>query len=334
MIKKAQTIITTYHYVFIHTHTHTHTGTGCIKKSIISKIMHLMHSLTKMTQRYTHLDCGFTTLILPFAKYCTSPICLLPPTKTLWSWWSSMSLSLQGVNSYVEDVLHETHQLWPLVKPLLDRRQFAHHPKLEVEDAIIYLLKRVNLENPVSTVRVMFFDLSSAFNTISPTLFGQKLSAMQVDSPLVTWNIDYLIGRPQYVCLQHCVSDRLVNTRAPQGTVPSPFLFTLYTTDLNYCTKTCHLQKFSDGSAKVGCISEGVDEFRTAVDNFVTWPLQEGTKSSLFSETAEVLPHLLDYSQDVLGVCGGQCCPLCCCVLGQNRLTCRAIDGLGNCTLQ
>ena len=132
-------------------------------------------------------------------------------------------------------------------------------PNLGVEDAIIYLFNGVyvHLNKPASTVSVMFFDLSSAFNTIRPTLFGQKLSAMQVDSPLVTWIIDYLIGRPQYVCLQHCVSDRLVNTRTPQGTVLSPFLFTLY------CTETCHLRKFSDDSAKVGCISEGVDEYRT-----------------------------------------------------------------------
>ena len=56
-----------------------------------------------------------------------------------------------------------------------------------------------------------------------------------------------------------------------QVSIP-PFLFTLYTTDFNYCTETCHLQKFSDDSAILGCISEGVEgEFRTTVDNFFTW---------------------------------------------------------------
>ncbi|XP_035768530.1 replication factor C subunit 4-like [Neolamprologus brichardi] len=47
------------------------------------------------------------------------------------------------------------------------------------------------------------------------------------------------------------------NTGAPQMTVISPFLFTLYTTDLRHCTWTCHLQKFSDGSAVFGSISKG-----------------------------------------------------------------------------
>ncbi|KAI4899972.1 hypothetical protein NFI96_015155 [Prochilodus magdalenae] len=164
-------------------------------------------------------------------------------------------------------------QLRPMVQPLLDPLQFAYQPRLGVEDAIIYLLNRVyaHLDKPASTVRVMFFDFSGAFNTIQPALLGDKLNVMQVDAPLVSWIVDYLTGRPQYVRLQHCVSDRVVsNTGAPQGTVLSPFLFTLYTTDFNYCTETCHLQKFSDDSAVVGCISRGdEDEYRATVNDFV-----------------------------------------------------------------
>ncbi|KAI4889354.1 hypothetical protein NFI96_010285 [Prochilodus magdalenae] len=119
----------------------------------------------------------------------------------------------------------------------------------------------------------MFFYFSSAFNTIQPAYLGDKLNVMQVDAPLVSWIVDYLTGRPQYVRLQHCVSDRVVsNTGAPQGTVLSPFLFTLYTTDFSYCTETCHLQKFSDDSAVVGCISRGdEDEYRATVNDFVAW---------------------------------------------------------------
>ncbi|KAI4892845.1 hypothetical protein NFI96_004933 [Prochilodus magdalenae] len=166
-------------------------------------------------------------------------------------------------------------QLRPTVQPLLDPLQFAYQPRLGVEDAIIYLLNRVyaHLDKPASTVRVMFFDFSSAFNTIQPALLGDKLNVMQVEAPLVSWIVDYLTGRPQYVRLQHCVSDRVVsNTGAPQGTVLSPFLFTLYTTDFNYCTETCHLQKFSDDSAVVGCISRGdEDEYRATVNDFVAW---------------------------------------------------------------
>ena len=90
-------------------------------------------------------------------------------------------------------------QLRPMVKPHLDPLQFAYQPRIGVEDAIIYLLNRVyaHLDKPGSTVRVTFFDFSSAFNTIRPALLGDKLTAMLVDPPLVSWIVDYLTGRPQ-----------------------------------------------------------------------------------------------------------------------------------------
>ena len=72
--------------------------------------------------------------------------------------------------------------------------------------------------------------------------------------------------------LWHCVSDAVISTAgAPQRTVLSPFLFTLSTTDLSYQTESCHLQKFSDDSAVVGCISKEKAEYRAVVDNFVSW---------------------------------------------------------------
>ena len=83
-------------------------------------------------------------------------------------------------------------QLRPMVRPHLDPLQFAYQPRIGVEDAIIYLLNRVyaHLDKPGSTVRVMFFYFSSAFNTIRPAVLGDKLMAMLVDPPLVSWIVD------------------------------------------------------------------------------------------------------------------------------------------------
>jgi len=62
------------------------------------------------------------------------------------------------------------------------------------------------------------------------------------------------------------------NTGAPQGTVLFPLLFTLYTSDFLYHSESCHLQKFSDDSAVVGCIKDGQEsEYRQLMDNFVDW---------------------------------------------------------------
>ena len=96
---------------------------------------------------------------------------------------------------------------------------------------------------------------------------------MGVNTHLVSWITDYLTERPQFVRLKDCVSETvLCSTGAPQGIVLSPVLFTLYTSDFTYNTESCHIQKFSDDSAVVGCIRDGQEgEYRSLVDNFVQW---------------------------------------------------------------
>ncbi|KAF7648077.1 hypothetical protein LDENG_00162460 [Lucifuga dentata] len=78
---------------------------------------------------------------------------------------------------------------------------------------------------------------------------------MRVGSHLVIWITDYFTGRPQYVRLRDCFSETVISsTGKPQGTVLSPVLFTLYTSDFRYNSEPCHMQKYSDATAIVGCI--------------------------------------------------------------------------------
>ena len=98
---------------------------------------------------------------------------------------------------------------------------------------------------------------------------------MGVDDTMSSWITDDLTGRPQFVRLGSVLSDVVSDTGAPQGTVLSPFLFTLYTTDFQHNSESCHLQKFSDNSAVVRCIREEEEgEYRTLVDSFVEWSEQ------------------------------------------------------------
>ncbi|KAI3351397.1 hypothetical protein L3Q82_020212, partial [Scortum barcoo] len=168
--------------------------------------------------------------------------------------------------------------LRPLVSPNMDPLQFAYQPSIGVDDAVIYLLQRSlsHLEDAGNTVRITFFDFSSAFNTIHPSLLRVKLERAGASDQLAAWVTNYLTDRPQFVRLQDCVSDDVVVCsfdRCPQGTVLSPFLFTLYTSDFTYSTDSCHLQKFSDDTAIVGCVSEGTTTVSTGrlIMDFVDW---------------------------------------------------------------
>ena len=96
-----------------------------------------------------------------------------------------------------------------------------------------------------STVRIMFFNFSSAFNTIQPHLLVQKLLNMKLPSSVISWIFDYLTSRLQYVRLNGLLSSAIkTNTGAPQGTVLAPFLFVLYTADSRSIDESCPVVKF------------------------------------------------------------------------------------------
>ena len=147
-----------------------------------------------------------------------------------------------------------------------------------------------HLERPGGTVGVMFFDFSSAFNTIRPCLLGEKLLEMQLHSDTTAWILDYLTDRPQYVRVDGCISEVVTSsTGVPQGTVLAPFLFTLFTSDFRFNSGSCHLQKFSDDSSIVGCITDDDEgEYRGLIESFVTWCDNNSLKLNI-SKTKEVV---------------------------------------------
>lgn len=63
------------------------------------------------------------------------------------------------------------------VRTMLDPLQFAYCHRMGVVIEVIYSLHRTitNLENTGRTVGLVFFDLSSDFNTIQPALLRGKL---------------------------------------------------------------------------------------------------------------------------------------------------------------
>lgn len=82
-----------------------------------------------------------------------------------------------------------------------------------------------------------------------------------VDSPTVSRVTGYLTDRPQFVRLGAAQSGVVVSdVGAPQASVPSPFLFTLHTSDSQSNSEWAHLQTISEDSAEVGCISGGREE--------------------------------------------------------------------------
>ena len=122
----------------------------------------------------------------------------------------------------------------PHVQCQLDPYQFAYRSRRGTDDAIGCLLHKLfeHMETAGNYVRILFMDLSSAFNTILRHVMIDKLQKLEVPAALVHWVFNFLSNHPQCVRVGDIKSPVLVsNTGAPQGCVLSSFLYTLYTND-------------------------------------------------------------------------------------------------------
>ena len=156
-----------------------------------------------------------------------------------------------------------------------DPLQFAYRPKRSVEDAIIVFLNNIykHLDTPGNYCRILFVDFSSAFNTIQPHILAPKLKSINLSNCVISWILDFLTNRPQFVKLNNFESDIIVtNTGAPQGCVISPVLFTIYTNDCSFNNKNVALIKFADDSTMQGFIVQSNEiVYRDSVQDFSLW---------------------------------------------------------------
>ena len=89
-------------------------------------------------------------------------------------------------------------KLEKLVNDYIDPLRFAYRKNRSTDDVVLYSLENIysRLQKTGSTVRLMFFNFSSAFNTIQPHLLVQKLYNMKLPSSIIPWISDYLTSRP------------------------------------------------------------------------------------------------------------------------------------------
>ncbi len=115
-----------------------------------------------------------------------------------------------------------------------------------------------HLDRPGTYGRILFEDFSSAFNTIIPDTFQNKLTQLSVPTSICQWITGFMTDRQQLVRQGEFSSNtHTISTGALRGCVLSPLLFSLYRNDCTSKDPSIKLLKFADDTTLIGLIQDG-----------------------------------------------------------------------------
>ena len=126
-------------------------------------------------------------------------------------------------------------------------KQFGFRAGYSTSNAIVEMVDKVvhSLDNKLYTVAV-FLDLRKAFDTVNRDIFVNKMERLGFRGSIFNWFKDYLTNRTIFTDVG-CHSDiRALNIGLPQGTVSSPYCFSIYINDMHRCSDKLNFIHFAD----------------------------------------------------------------------------------------
>ena len=127
----------------------------------------------------------------------------------------------------------------------------AYKPGYSTETALLKIVNDLLLSLDNGNISIVtFLDLSAAFDTIDHNILLSRLEhVLGLHGTALQWFSSYLSNRTQTVSINNLKSDPApVPCGVPQGSVPGPVLFVLYTTLLSDVIErhSIHNHSFAD----------------------------------------------------------------------------------------
>ena len=112
-------------------------------------------------------------------------------------------------------------------------------------------------------VRVVFCDVSKAFDRVWHKGLLTKLKSIGIHGPLLSWIENYLLDRKQRVVINGCCSDwRNVCAGVPQGSILGPLFFIIYINDI-VADINSSIKLFADDTSLYIIVDDPVDAAET-----------------------------------------------------------------------
>ena len=97
---------------------------------------------------------------------------------------------------------------------------------------------------------ILLWDLSAAYDTLSPSLLCEKLRIYGFDQLACKWFTSFLTGRKQRVRIGRAMSSpKVLESGVPQGGILSPIIFTIYGADLEEWIKKSIIFSYADDTS-------------------------------------------------------------------------------------
>ena len=139
---------------------------------------------------------------------------------------------------------------------LLSHHQFGFRQGRSTMDQLLLVYDEIaSSVDAGSTVDLILFDYSKAFDVVSHKVLISKLHLLGIDGQLLSWIESFLSDRKMQVSVKGCLSStRFVHSGVPQGSVLGPLLFLIYINHVGH-KLTSKYKIFADDLKIYSCVT-------------------------------------------------------------------------------
>ena len=175
---------------------------------------------------------------------------------------------LSCVSKVIERHVHDCLYQFLDNHVLLFAGQSGFRPRRSCVTAFTHLIDNwLSAIDEESMIRVVFIDLSKAFDSVNHSILVHKLASYHCLSLTVDWFKSYLHGRTQTVNINGLMSQKQdITCGVPQGSILGPLLFILFANDLHLRMSECDLNLYAD-DINLYSVGNTVNDIQTQLFN-------------------------------------------------------------------